>query len=273
MFAVHPTIPLFVAALINVTRIRKELPFPIVVIADGGLALFLSFLLPKPSIGPWWGPLCAIASQWTRIWNNAPHPLVHGGPLGRGCSKLIQVLVAIVLWRYFHQEWPDIQLGPLPGVGALTGVAILSVTVNIVLQVWSKFAKTRGDHAGVNDMVESTHGRALSLEEHFQILFLAMVNGTCEEITSRWFWMAEFGIYLTPTAANLAQAAVFGIWHYHGIPSGLTGVALTFVYGFIMGLLFQYGQGLFLPIIAHGIADYFIFAVIARQERKKTHDK
>jgi hypothetical protein len=32
-----------------------------------------------------------------------------------------------------------------------------------------------------------------------------------------------------------------------------------------MGFLLEYGGGSLLPIVAHTIADYFIFAVIARQ--------
>ena len=70
--------------------------------------------------------------------------------------------------------------------------------------------------------------------------------------------------------ANLSQALVFGLWHYHGIPSGWTGVGLTFVYGYIMGLLYQYGDGLFLPIVAHTIADYYIFTIIARNQNAVT---
>jgi membrane protease YdiL (CAAX protease family) len=65
--------------------------------------------------------------------------------------------------------------------------------------------------------------------------------------------------------ANVLQAISFGIWHFHGIPSGWTGVGLAFVYGLAMGFMFEYGGGLLLPIVAHSVADYFIFAVIARK--------
>jgi membrane protease YdiL (CAAX protease family) len=116
-------------------------------------------------------------------------------------------------------------------------------------------------------MVGETQGRSLVLKEHLFIAGMAFLNATCEEIAARFFWMAEFQTCLsTPLQANLAQAIVFGIWHFHGIPSGWTGVGLTFFYGAIMGFLFQHGEGLFLPIVAHGIADYFIFGIIARRE-------
>jgi hypothetical protein len=274
---VLPILALLVAALINVTRLRKRLSFPLLLVADASLALVLWTILPQPSIAPWWGPLTSIVSQWPLLWKNSPKAMAHGGPLGMGCGKLVEVLVAILLWRGIHDEWPAISLGPLPGIPAWIGMFILSAGVNLVLRLWSTKLKSRGDHSGVNDMVESTQGRALSTNEHVQIFGLALLNGACEEITARWFWMAEFQSYTTTTTsttathdyANLVQAAVFGIWHYHGIPSGFAGVALTFVYGYIMGLLCLYGEGLFLPIIAHGIADYYIFAIIARQQQQQ----
>ena len=47
--------------------------------------------------------------------------------------------------------------------------------------------------------------------------------------------------------ANLLQAAAFGVWHYHGVPSGLLGVALTFVFGLLMGWLVDACGGLAVP--------------------------
>jgi hypothetical protein len=51
----------------------------------------------------------------------------------------------------------------------------------------------------------------------------------------------------------------------------MTGVALTFVYGYIMGLLKEtIGEGgLLLPIIVHTVADYYIFTTIARQSKQR----
>ena len=269
----HALMPIFAAALITVVGARKIIQPPERHAVDFGVAIVLWMLLPleSRSIAPWWGPLTSLVVEW---WPSmvyfAPASVRHGGPLGPGCSKLIQVLVAILLWRHLHQEWPPLLttlLGPLPGVSAWIGILMLSSLVNIVMQVWSNMTDSRGDHSGVNDMVKDTHGRSLSLPEHVRILGLAFVNGACEEITSRFFWMAEFEVYMSPLQANIAQAALFGIWHYHGIPSGWTGVGLTFVYGGIMGYLYQYGEGLFLPIVTHGIADYYIFTMIARRKK------
>ena len=45
---------------------------------------------------------------------------------------------------------------------------------------------------------------------------------------------------------------------------------MTFLYGFILGMVQDHQNGgLFLPIAAHTIADYYIFAIIARQRRQR----
>lgn len=119
-------------------------------------------------------------------------------------------------------------------------------------------------------MVQTTMNRRLTFGEHFQLLALAAINATCEEVSSRGFWMAEFSKVSTSSmTCNFCQALAFGVWHYYGgIPSGWLGVGLTFTYGFIMGLLAQQFDGhLCIPIIAHTFADFFIFAFIARQKQ------
>jgi membrane protease YdiL (CAAX protease family) len=115
-------------------------------------------------------------------------------------------------------------------------------------------------------MVKESIGKSLSLHQHIHLFVLAAMNAFCEEVTCRGFWRAEYSKYTT--RANLWQATLFGIWHYHGIPSGWTGVGLTFVYGTIMGWLQDYFGGLLMPILAHALADYFIFSVIARNEKQ-----
>eukprot|EP00392_Amoebophrya_sp_AT5.2_P010793 g10860.t1 len=59
--------------------------------------------------------------------------------------------------------------------------------------------------------------------------------------------------------ANLLQALVFGALHYYGIPSGVVGVLLTSVYGWIMGSLGMYYGGIALPVALHTAADFVIF--------------
>jgi membrane protease YdiL (CAAX protease family) len=192
-----------------------------------------------------------------------------------------EVVAGILLWKVSRGVLPTLELGPWPDASVLFLVLLISAVVNLVLWLWSRSFLTRGNHDGVNQMVAHSVGRLLSVKEHLAIAASAVANAVCEEIMSRGLWRLEFARSVGADAAppmsliqsNIWQAAIFGIWHYHGIPSGLPGVALTFVYGLVMGLLMDYGGGLLLPILAHSIADYFIFVVIARQQQTEGSGK
>lgn len=196
------------------------------------------------------------------------------GPFGFGCGKGCEFLGAWLLLGLWEGEpWPQaLHLGRLPSVRALLGVLALAAGVNVVLAVWSRHGRGyRGDHASLHRLVDNSVDRPLTMVEHGGLALLALGNAVFEEGVSRGFFMFELRQrgQLSPHMANLVQAAAFGLWHYHGIPSGIAGVGLTFIYGGLMGLLHSFGGGMLLPIIAHSIADYFIFVFIARQQAEK----
>jgi prepilin signal peptidase PulO-like enzyme (type II secretory pathway) len=167
-------------------------------------------------------------------------------------------------------------------VAVLVGV---SWVVTVVLSLWLHFTQSKGDsHDGLNKLLRPTYGRPLQAREHIQLAIMALLNATCEEFTSRGFWRHELELTAgcTKFQSNLLQGVIFGMWHYFGIPNGWSGVALTTLYGWIMGYLSDWNvtrhthgsesisSGLILPIITHGIADYYIFTIMARQSSKAT---
>jgi membrane protease YdiL (CAAX protease family) len=295
---------LLMCGTINVTGIRKRRSSPSSYFSSSSLeyitiiacdvifaVLVAGYILPYPSIVPWWGPTTHFVSQlWYRLFflsrisvcggrdisgsNNSgsdnswslwmKSQIFDGGPLGKGLSKVVEIVVAIILWKAVKGQWPAIQWGPIPTAASWMILAVTAIVVNFVLYFWSASSKSRGRHAGVHNMISTTTGRALTITEQSQFILLAALNAICEEVTSRWFWSNEFRTYTDKH--NLCQALLFGLWHYHGIPSGWIGVGLTFIYGSIMGILKEYANegGLFLPICAHAFADYYLFASIAR---------
>ena len=232
----------------------------------------LLWATPPHSVLSLWRLAMAVTKQWPLLFPSFPYSrIIHGGPLGHGCFKIVEVVTAAALWRIaYPSEALPLRLGPPPSLLSCGMVLILSLGTNFVLSVWSRSrGKQHTEHNGVTDMVKSTMGRTLSTKEHVQLAIMAFLNASAEEMTSRGFWLNEFitrGNAMSFHQANLCQAVSFGVWHYHGIPSGITGVALTTLYGYIMGTLYQHGHGLCLPIVCHSIADYFIFAVIARRK-------
>lgn len=261
-------LPIFASSVIHHT-LRASSNYSL--IGDAVIAIVL-WRLPPNSILSLWRWAIHLSRRWTKIPGIdaiVPEFFIRGGPLGPGCGKVLEVITGCLLWSYaYPTEQLPIHLGPSPSLLTWLVVLGLSGLTTIILALWSSHTKSRGDHTGVHSMVESSRGRVLSNREHLRLMAYAVVNAVCEEIASRGLWMHEFrrrGGVSSNLRANLLQAITFGIWHYHGIPSGWTGVALTFVYGLVMGLMFEYGGGLLLPIVTHSIADYYIFAVIARK--------
>jgi membrane protease YdiL (CAAX protease family) len=267
-----------------------------------------------------WGPITYMFSQWTCISqyiitkkndnsnNNkidSLQLLVDGGPLGKGCRKIIQVIVAYLLWSNVRGTLPRsiLNTGTIIKTSILSLrqvmdqfnwiyivtvviiIGIVSWIVDITLSLWLYYTQSQCDsHDGLNKMLQPTLGRQLTTTEHFQLIVLAILNATCEEYTCRGFWRSEleYTACCTKFQSNLIQGIIFGIWHYFGIPNGWTGVILTTIYGWIMGYLSDWtvtgditsnksdsiSTGLLLPIVTHSIADYYIFTVLARQQNR-----
>lgn len=265
------------------TRGKRERTSPVrdVIFFDLVPAATLYFLPPN-SIAALLRPCSKVLRQWPKLLSSTsslsrlPNWLTgEAGPYGYGCGKFCEVVCAYILLSFRYQ--PDtkalasipqaFELGPIPGRNALLLVVVLSLGVNLVLSLWSKMTQSKGNHEGVEAMVKNSIGRQIGISEHMKLACFAFGNSICEELISRGFFYFEFvqSAKMSSNAANIAQAVAFGIWHYNGIPSGFTGVGLTFVYGLMMGALREYGGGLLLPILAHTVADYFIFSVVVRK--------
>ena len=269
-----------------------------------------------------WRPLATFISNWPSLLSFGTHRtkesqrttirrtqrlqhLVDGGPFGHGCGKIITVVVACSLWTLVRgtlpptivntfvdlptsifsiQELTRISVGIYVAI-VIAMLAAVSWIVTVVLSLWLQHTRSKGDsHAGLNKMLQPTYNRPLQNRECIQLAILALMNAICEECTSRGFWRNE----LERTAgcskfqSNLLQGVIFGLWHYFGIPNGWAGVALTTVFGWIMGFLSDWtittrasldgsghmSTGLLFPILTHSIIDYYIFTVLARQPSK-----
>lgn len=86
----------------------------------------------------------------------------------------------------------------------------------------------------------------------------AMVNALGEEMMFRGLLQSELTPLLGPVGALACQACGFGLLHWHGIPSGWTGVAMATVYGAALGLLRLRTHGLVAAWTAHVVADMTI---------------
>ena len=211
----------------------------------------------------------------------------------------------IRLWVYFCRPGPVLSSDSrywwfLPSLAV--GLVLIAF---FFLWLWSthqqQHQQQQSMHPGVHGLVDQTIGRSLTIQEQTNLLGWAFANAVCEEVEFRGLCRTEFQSILAlfaPTTttttttttqsdsssppslssssmtkknfryldpSNLLQAVLFGLVHYHGIPSGLAGVVLCFIYGYLSGLLADIGGGLLYPVVAHTIADYFILSHIVRK--------
>lgn len=101
----------------------------------------------------------------------------------------------------------------------------------------------------------------------YKLLFggvvFAVVNSIVEEVVYRgilWNGLSElFGSVLT---VIVIQALIFGVIHYWGIPNGIVGAAMAFIYGLFLGAIRSLSGGLLMPILTHIFADMTIFLIL-----------
>ena len=63
-------------------------------------------------------------------------------------------------------------------------------------------------------------------------------------------------------ANYLVQAVIFGICHLWGVPNGIIGMCLAFIYGIFLGTIRYLSRGLLMPIVTHIAADMTIFFIL-----------
>ena len=90
-------------------------------------------------------------------------------------------------------------------------------------------------------------------------------NAAVEEFVFRGVVMQATDSAFGPGRMSIVvQAWLFGAMHYiRGFPNGSWGLAMTFIYGIMLGMIRQRSQGLLAPWAAHVCADMVIFSILA----------
>jgi membrane protease YdiL (CAAX protease family) len=99
----------------------------------------------------------------------------------------------------------------------------------------------------------------------FAGLGFAMGNAALEETIFRGIVMDALDSAFGPGRTSiLLQSVPFALLHFHGgFPYGFWGLAMTFIYGLMLGAIRRRSQGMLAPWLAHVGADTVIFAILA----------
>jgi membrane protease YdiL (CAAX protease family) len=94
-------------------------------------------------------------------------------------------------------------------------------------------------------------------------LGFATANALVEEFIFRGILWDALERLFTPIWLILTvQAVIFGAMHLHGVPRGISGMALAAIYGALLGIVRWQSRGLGAPVITHFFADLTIFLII-----------
>ncbi len=95
------------------------------------------------------------------------------------------------------------------------------------------------------------------------VLLVAAVNAFSEEIIYRASLLAPLNTVLGKSQALLLTAALFGLWHFYGVPYGIVGVVMAGVLGWLLGKSMLETKGIFWAFFIHFWQDVAIFAFLA----------
>jgi hypothetical protein len=95
------------------------------------------------------------------------------------------------------------------------------------------------------------------------IILLAAMNSFSEEVTYRAALLAPIHKILGAGQAIWLTAIFFGIGHFYGVPSGITGFLATGFFGWILARSMVETKGIFWPWFIHLWADVVIFGFMA----------
>ncbi len=94
-------------------------------------------------------------------------------------------------------------------------------------------------------------------------LGFALLNATVEEVLFRGIiWEGLSALIPVPWVVLILQAVLFGTAHIRGVPNGVAGVVLAFIYGIMLGTIRTRAGGLLMVIITHVFADIVIFLIL-----------
>jgi len=185
------------------------------------------------------------------------HSSLHDWPLNLVIPLLIYLVVVLAVPRYRRSlSW--LRIGRF-GKDIILLVITTAAISSIALYIWSRVL-----NPDLSMHLKYIPDMPIWLFPLAGLVFSAF-NAAIEEFVFRGVTMQALDSAIGPGIISIVlQAWPFGAMHYlEGFPNGAWGLAMTFVYGIMLGGLRRRAQGIFAPWIAHVCADMMIFAILA----------
>lgn len=154
--------------------------------------------------------------------------------------------------KHLHFGWRAV------GTGLLALVPMFALLALALVSKATPFARVR-------TVVQEVLGPSLTACRWYDLILLALLAGTCEELLFRGVlqpWMEAWGA----TAGLVASNLVFGLLHAVTPTYALATAAL----GLVLGWSLDAGgdRQLLAPMLAHAVYDYVAFLWVVREQRR-----
>lgn len=138
-------------------------------------------------------------------------------------------------------------------------IILLSIVSGASLYLWGKFIALDADlRIFLNKMPDVS-----LLFVIINGIGFAILNSIAEEFLSRgMLWNGLEKITDNNRIIVITQAVIFGVFHYHGFPGGLTGVILVIFWSVALGIIRIRTKGLAGVVIGHFSADLSIYFIL-----------
>ena len=170
--------------------------------------------------------------------------------------SLVPYLILILTVPYFKSAREWLKWGRIDRVTLILLIATVAVTSG-ALTLWTYLVKP--DMRGFLSVIPFDNTPLFIL----MMLGFSLFNAIGEEAIFRGILQHGLSRAFPPVAVILIQGVMFGAIHFHGYPSGISGVALASVYGIGLGWIRQRSGGMLAPLLAHFFADLTIFLIVA----------
>ncbi len=167
---------------------------------------------------------------------------------------LVLLFVFILAIRKFKAA--DLHLGKGKPNVRVWGLAIIFIVLSVAGLAWWFLSQKSNAYT---KMIPDYSPPLLILAG----LIFAIINAVFEEGFFRSILFSCFTNTIGIVPALFLQAVWFSLMHYQsGFPSGLTGIALTFIFALMMGYLVIRKASIRIPVWIHFAADFSIFCLV-----------
>lgn len=176
----------------------------------------------------------------------------------------------ILTWHLLERPFEDLGMVQPGGYEFFVGIGLVLVLLGFLAHALRSVrrmsaARREKNVAALGDLVNwLPHNR----REYRYFAFVSVTAGIVEELVYRGFVIWYLSLFMPLAAAIVASSVLFGLGHAY---QGVGGVVRTGLAGLILGVYYVFTGSIWLPMLAHALADVIQGKAIMELLDKRYH--